>query len=105
MWYGWKNDPHRDLMFEPYFSGATIKWLQPFYTRFWAKSDKKLEVDLLDIVNGGTLKGTIYTWTDMTAEHDANGALLMEKIGNTETPKCIVDKAEIVNVNLPYIPY
>lgn len=100
MWYGWKNDSHRDLLFEPRFSTLNVQWIGPYYTRYWAKSKKKLEVDLLQ-TPVKTLTGTIYTWTDMTAEYDANGNLIMQQIGNTTTPKCSYDKAEIVSVNLP----
>lgn len=100
MWYGWKNDPNRVMIFEPHFTSATVKWIEPFYTRYWMSSKTKYQKNLFTITNGAKLGGTIYTWTDMTAEHDSNDDLIIEKVGNTTAPKCSIDKSEIVNVDL-----
>lgn len=101
MWYGWKDDTHRDLLYEVNFTGAQYKWIVPSYSRFWANSKKRLESDILQITDVNTLTGTIHTWTDMTAEHDSNGDLIIEPYGNTMVPRCLLQKSIDVTVRLP----
>lgn len=101
MWYGWKNDTHRDLIFEPYFTGAPLYWMQhPKYTRYWTHGKKKIEAVMAEIVGSGKVGGTIYTWTDFSAEHDANNNIIIEPCGNTRAPRCLVSKSETVTVDL-----
>lgn len=100
MWYGWKNDPHRILIFEPHFAYTPAQWIGPHYTRFWTKGKKKIETDILRLTGTGKLTGTIYTWTDFSAEYDAKNNLIIEHVGNTMAPRCLVSKSETVQVEL-----
>lgn len=55
---------------------------------------------MFDITNNGALGGYIYTWTDLTAEHDADGNLIIERIGNCDAPRCLDTKSHKVKVIL-----
>lgn len=101
MWYGWKNDPKRIMIYEPHFTGAQIAWIVPAFTRAWFSSKTPYETDILRVTGTGALTGKIYTWTDFTAEHDASGNLLYEGTGSFPCPVCLLDKSITVTVNLP----
>lgn len=111
MWYGWKNDPTHSYFLTPklnniiyltqdsYGHETPINTLPMFI--FDNKNTVKGSLDIiLGKINGQRITGTLYAWTDLTAEHDSNGKMIMV-VENREThPKCLVEKAQIVNVDL-----
>ena len=105
MWYGWKNDDARIMMFVPNFdmngTGLTVaKWLDTRNFRVGVSSKYKLDTDLLTLGGSGALKGKVYTWTDLTAEHDANGQVIFDVVNKIQYPRCLDSKSETVIINL-----
>jgi len=99
MWYGWKNDPHRHFIFEPYLQG--LNFSNPRFARYW--SDSRKGVDAILGTAPGLVEGEIYTWTDMTACHDENGNLIIEPFGHHYAPRCKYEQAIHVRVALPRV--
>ena len=102
MWYGWKNDPHRDYIIEPHFTSGNFKLRVPYFIRYCYMSKKNgINEEWGDVTNGNPLTGTIYTWTDMTAETDDNGDMIIEDFHGSQGPKCLYEKSKTVTVYLP----
>ena len=101
MWYGWKNDPHREYIIEPHFTSGNFKLRVPYYIRYWAKSKNGIDDEWGDVTDGNPLSGTIYTWTDMTAETDANGDMIIEDFHGSQGPRCLYENSKTVTVYLP----
>ena len=111
MWYGWKNDPSHSYYLYPklnnivylaqdsYGHETPINALSMFV--FDNKNTVKGSLDIiLGKINGQRITGTLYAWTDLTAEHDSNGKMIMVAENRETHPKCLVEKAQIVNVDL-----
>lgn len=108
MWYGWKNDPHRQYFFDSYLSSnfkyqcqigaAVISQRLPRYI-FTNNVSNGFNI-ILGIVNGQSITGEIRTWTDMTSEHDSKGNQLNETIEGHIVPKCLLSKAKICKISL-----
>lgn len=101
MWYGWKNDPHREYIIEPHFTSGNFKLRVPYYIRYWAKSKNGINDEWGDVTDANPLSGTIYTWTDMTAETDENGDMIIEDFYGSQGPRCLYEKSKTVTVYLP----
>lgn len=111
MWYGWKNDPNRSYYFDSFLSSNFTYLAQGQYgqeiiaqrlPRYIFNNNVKNGFNIiLGKMNGGNvLTGSFYTWTDITSEHDANGKDLTEVINGHLVPKCLKEKAHIININL-----
>ncbi len=111
MWYGWKNDPHRHYYFDPSLS-SNFSFLSigqsgqeivvsplPRYV-FNNGVDNGFDIILGKINSGSSITGEIYTWTDMTSEHDANGNELTEVLNGLIVPKCLKSRAHVVRIDL-----
>lgn len=111
MWYGWKNDPSHSYYLSPklnnivylaqdsYGHETPINTLSMFV--FDNKNTVKGSLDIiLGKINGQRITGTLYAWTDLTAEHDSNGKMIMVTENGVMHPKCLVEKAQIINVDL-----
>jgi hypothetical protein len=99
MWYGWKIDPNRDLIFEPYLANVTRS--VTYFPRYWTHKKNKIDI-IFGHATGASVTGTIHTWTDMSAEFDANDNIITTVINNCIVPKCEYSKSTDVIVNLPY---
>lgn len=111
MWYGWKNDPARSFYFDSFITSNFVYLSQgqygqeiaaPRLPRYIFNNNVKNGFDIiLGRIDGGTsVIGQIYTWTDMTSEHDSNGKDITEKIDGAIVPKCLKSKAHIINIKL-----
>ncbi len=110
MWYGWKNDPHRSYYFDSYLSQNFVylgigqygqEAIAPRLPRYVFNKNVSNGFDIiLGKTNGGVISGEIYTWTDRTSEHDANGNDITETIQGIVVPKCLKSKAHIIKINL-----
>lgn len=111
MWYGWKNDPHRSYYFDSFLSSNFSYLAQgqygqevivPRLPRYIFNNNVKngFNIILGKITGGSALTGKFHTWTDLTSEHDGNGKDLTEVINGRVVPKCLIEKAHIININL-----
>jgi hypothetical protein len=111
MWYGWKNDPNRTYYLVTSLNNITYlgqgKYGQEVPTvplsMFVFDNHNKVKNGfniILGKMNGQRITGTLYAWTDITAEYDTNGKMIMITDNGITHPKCLVEKAQIVNVNL-----
>jgi hypothetical protein len=111
MWYGWKNDPSHSYYLSPklnniiYLAQDSYGHETPINTLSMFVFDNKTTVKgsldiILGKINGQRITGTLYAWTDLTAEHDSNGKMIMVAENGVMHPKCLVEKAQIVNVDL-----
>lgn len=103
MWYGWKNDSHRQYFFESYLSVLNYYINGHLGTRqeryiFTSNVSNGFDI-ILGTLATAKLTGQIYTWTDMTTDHDSNGNQLYETVQNTRVPKCSKSKAIICNIS------
>lgn len=112
MWYGWKNDPHRQYFFDSYLANfvylgkgqygqETIVNRLPRYIFNNQKNIKNgFDIILGRRPNAGNVTGEFHVWCDLTSEHDKDGKDITEKVGNFVMPKCLESKAQIVKINI-----
>ncbi|WP_448789038.1 DUF4848 domain-containing protein [Bacteroides graminisolvens] len=112
MWYGWKNDPHRNYYFSSFLNSnfeylAQGKYGQeivvqrlPMYIFNQNVSDG-FNIILGRITTAEQITGHVKIWTDLTSERDINGNELTENINGMTCPKCLDSKAHIVRIILP----
>lgn len=76
MWYGWKRDSARDLIFTDLAMNLTGHYDRRHFTE--AKGNFNFTGGYTDL-RAGLVKeftGTVYVWTDQTVEHDGNGNII-----------------------------
>lgn len=110
MWYGWKNDPAREYFFDSHVNnfvylgkgqyGQEVE--TPRLPRYIFNNNVKegFNIILGRSSSNANITGEIYTWTDMTSEHDADGKDITEKLDGYIVPKCLKSKAHIIMINL-----
>lgn len=113
MWYGWKNDPHRQYFFDSYLDNNFVYLGQGKYgqeiivdrlPRYIFNNEKAVKKGF-DIILGKRLTaakftGEFHVWSDLTSEHDKDGNDITEKVGNYVIPKCLESKAQIVKIDI-----
>ena len=113
MWYGWKNDPHRQYFFDSYLGNNFAYLGQGKYGQEiivdrlprYIFNNKKAVKKGFDIILGKRLTaakftGEFHVWSDLTSEHDKDGNDITEKVGNYVIPKCLESKAQIVKIDI-----
>ena len=110
MWYGWKNDPHRQYFFDSYLNNfvylAQGKYGQDVVVdrlpRYIFNSSVKNGFDIIlgKRQTSNKVTGEFHVWCDYTSEHDKNGNDITEKVGDFVMPKCLESKAQIVKVEI-----
>lgn len=104
MWYGWKDDNDRIMVFRPEFNNnpnIKLEWItyEPYYCQ---ESHTKMDFLMLRAYGNSNLTGMAYLWTDYSVERDENGNIIPQIINGLKVPVCDFSKAERVNINLPY---
>ncbi|WOZ84325.1 DUF4848 domain-containing protein [Segatella copri] len=113
MWYGWKNDPHRQYFFDSYLDNNFVYLGQGKYgqeaivnrlPRYIFNNEKAVK-NGFDIILGkrqtaAKFTGEFHVWSDLTSEHDKDGNDITEKVGNFVMPKCLESKAQIVKIDI-----
>lgn len=112
MWYGWKNDPHRQYFFDSYLDNFVYlgrgKYGQEAIVERLPRyifNNKEAVKNGFDIILGkrqtaAKLTGEFHVWSDLTSEHDKDGNDITEKVGSFVMPKCLESKAQIVKINI-----
>lgn len=111
MWYGWKNDPHRSYYFDavnlqPFLylyrdsRGREYLFHPPLYIFEGKRFKKGVTRCYLGKTLFGVLTGQFKIWTDMSAEYDNKGKMIMEIKGGMTVPKLLDSKAHIVDIML-----
>lgn len=112
MWHGGsKDDPHRDyyvkynlnnityLFTGPYGQTISSSAPAPIYS-FYQPRHGVDEIMGQPYNNAIHVTGYTRLWTDLTVEHDADGNVATEVVGNTTIPKCLDSKAHYINIDL-----
>lgn len=99
MWYGWKDDNHRDYMIEGSVSGLVDA---PSYFWYYLKRPKKnfRRVMLGHGTYNKYVAGTIDTWTDMTADYNPDGSAIYEIRDGVKIPQFSTSKSRKMTVSL-----
>lgn len=99
MWYGWKDDNHRDYMIEGSVSGLVDA---PSYFWYYLKRPKKnfRRVMLGHGTYNKYVAGTIDTWTDMTADYNPDGSAIYEIRDGVKIPQFSTSKSQKMTVSL-----
>lgn len=103
MWYGWKDDNDRIMVFHPEFDrnpNLKLDFLE--YEPYCQESRTKMDFLMLRAYGNSNLTGMAYLWTDYSVERDADGNIIPQIVNGIKVPVCDFNKARRVNINLPY---
>lgn len=106
MWYGWKRDSARSLIFTDLAVNLTGHYDRRHFTE--AKGDFNFTGGYTDLRAGltGEFSGTVYVWTDQTVEHDSKGNIIyIDPISAlNRRPLCYENKAYscLINYTVSY---
>lgn len=96
MWYGWKADKHRNFYYISALTNIVYGGTLPPMFRAY-KTNRTINTLGSPIIKKKAIAGSMYIWTDITSEKDANGNELTQDIGGVTYPLCKMKRAFIVH--------